>query len=57
MRIGLPAGLKSLGMKQADIPKAVEIVASAKFANPRPVSREDIENLITQAFHGAPPKF
>jgi hypothetical protein len=44
-------------MKEADIPKAAEIVASGKFVNPRPVTREDIKNLITQAFHGAPPKF
>jgi maleylacetate reductase len=57
VRIGLPTGLKGLGMKEADIPKAVDIVASAKFVNPRPVSRGDIANLITQAFHGEPPKF
>ena len=30
-------------MKEADIPKAVELVAAAKFVNPRPVSRDDIE--------------
>jgi len=46
VRIGLPTGLKGLGMKEADIPKAVEIVAAGKFANPRPVSRDDIEDLI-----------
>ena len=57
VRIGLPTGLKGLGMKEADLPKAVEIVAAGKFVNPRPVSRDDIENLITQAFHGEAPKF
>ena len=57
VRIGLPTGLKELGMKEADIPKAVDLVAAATFVNPRPVSREDIANLITQAFHGAPPRF
>jgi maleylacetate reductase len=57
VRIGLPTGLKGLGMNEADIPKAVDIVAAGKFVNPRPVSREDIANLITQAFHGEPPKF
>jgi maleylacetate reductase len=57
VRIGLPTGLKDLGMKEADIPKAVDIVAAAKFVNPRPVSREDLENLITQAYHGEPPRF
>jgi alcohol dehydrogenase class IV len=57
VRIGLPTGLKELGMKEADIPRAVELVAAAKFVNPRPVSRDDIVNLITQAFHGDPPRF
>jgi maleylacetate reductase len=57
LRIGLPTGLKGLDMQEADIPKAVEIVAAGKFVNPRPVSREDIANLITQAYHGEPPKF
>ena len=42
VRIGLPTGLKGLGMKEADIPKAVEVVAAGKFVNPRPVSRDDI---------------
>jgi maleylacetate reductase len=57
VRIGLPTGLKGLGMKEADIPKAVDIVAAGKFVNPRPVSRDDIADLITQAFHGEPPRF
>jgi maleylacetate reductase len=57
VRIGLPTGLKDLGMKETDIPKAIELVAAAKFVNPRPTSRDDIKNLITQAFHGGPPRF
>jgi alcohol dehydrogenase class IV len=57
VRIGLPTGLKGLGMNEADIPRAVEHVAAAKFVNPRSVSRADIENLVTQAFHGEPPRF
>jgi maleylacetate reductase len=57
VRIGLPTGLKDLGMKEADIPKAVDLVAAAKFVNPRPVSRDDLQSLITQAFHGEPPRF
>jgi maleylacetate reductase len=56
-RIGLPTGLKGLGMKEADISKAVDVVAAAKFVNPRPVSREDLLDLITQAYHGDPPRF
>jgi maleylacetate reductase len=57
VRIGLPTGLKGIGMNEADIPKAIDIVAAGKFVNPRPVTRDDIANLVTQAFHGDPPKF
>jgi maleylacetate reductase len=57
VRIGLPTGLKGIGMNEADIAKAVDIVAAGKFVNPRPVTRDDIANLITQAFHGEPPNF
>jgi maleylacetate reductase len=57
VRIGLPTGLKVLGIKESDIPKAVALVAAAKFVNPRPVSVDDLDNLITQAFHGEPPRF
>jgi maleylacetate reductase len=57
VRIGLPTGLKGIGMNEADIPKAVDIVAAGKFVNPRPVTRDDIANLITQAFHGDSPRF
>jgi maleylacetate reductase len=57
VRVGLPTGLQQLGMKETDIPEAVALVAAAKFVNPRPVSRDDIANLITQAFHGEPPRY
>jgi maleylacetate reductase len=57
VRIRLPTGLKELGMKEGDIPRAVELVSAAKFVNPRPVSRDDFFNLITQACHGEAPRF
>jgi maleylacetate reductase len=54
---GLSTGLKDLGMREADIPRAVETVAKRTFPNPRPASPADIENVIRQAFAGAPPRF
>jgi maleylacetate reductase len=57
VRIGLPTGLNGLGMKEADIPKAVDTAAAGKFVNPRQVTRGDIENLITQAYYGEAPRF
>jgi alcohol dehydrogenase class IV len=57
VRIGLPTGFKGLGMRQQDIGKAIEVVAAAKITHPRPVSPADVENIITQAYAGEPPRF
>jgi maleylacetate reductase len=57
VRIGLPTGLKDVGMQEKDIGKAVEVVAAAKITHPRPVSKADLTNIITQAYAGAPPSF
>lgn len=57
VRIGLPTGLKDIGMREADIGKAVEVVAAAKITHPKPVSPADLANIIAQAFAGAPPRF
>ncbi len=57
VRIGLPTGLKDVGMQEKDIEKAVEVVAAAKITHPRPVSKADLTNIITQAYAGAPPSF
>jgi maleylacetate reductase len=54
---GLSTGLKGLGLKETDIPRAVDIVAKRKFPNPRPASPADIENVIRQAYAGQPPHF
>jgi maleylacetate reductase len=54
---GLSTGLKDLGLREADIPRAVDIVAKRKFPTPRPCSPADIETVIRQAFAGAPPRF
>ena len=55
--IGLPTGFKDLGMREEDIGKAVEVVAAAKIAHPKPVSPADLQNIIAQAYAGAPPRF
>jgi maleylacetate reductase len=57
VRIGLPTGFKDLGMREEDIGKAVEVVAAAKIAHPKPVAKADVLNIITQAYAGAPPRF
>jgi len=57
VRLGLPTGLKGLGMREADLDKAVEIVGAVKIAHPRPVSKADLANVIRQAYFGEPPRF
>ncbi len=55
LRLGLAAGLKHLGMRQDDIPKAAAVVSAVKFPNPRPVTSGDLLDLITAAYAGEPP--
>ena len=57
VRLNIPTGLKDLGMQESDLEAAVDSLRDRRFANPRPVSRADLLELITQAFHGAPPRF
>jgi maleylacetate reductase len=56
-RIGLPTGLKGLGMREEDIGKAVDVVSAVKITHPKAVSKTDLVNVITQAYAGAPPRF
>ena len=57
VRLGIPTGLKDLGMKESDIEDAANFIGATPFANPRPVSRADLVEFITQCYHGAPPRF
>jgi len=57
VRLGLPTGLKALGLREDDLGKAVEIVAAVKITHPRVVSRADLAEIIRQAFSGEPPQF
>jgi maleylacetate reductase len=57
VRLGLPTGLKGLGMREQDIAKAVEVVSAVKIAHPRSVSKAELAEVIRQAYWGEPPKF
>jgi maleylacetate reductase len=57
VRLGLPTGLKDLGLSEADIGKAVDVVSAVKIEHPRPVAKADLAEIILQAYHGAPPRF
>ncbi len=57
VRLGLPTGLKDLGLREADIGKAVEVASAVKIEHPRPVTKADLAEIIRQAYNGAPPRF
>ena len=57
VRLGLPTGLKGLGLREEDVAKAVEVVSAVKIAHPRPVSKADLTEVIRQAYFGEPPRF
>jgi maleylacetate reductase len=57
VRLGLPTGLKGLGMREEDLAKAVDVVAAVKITHPRPVAKADLAEIIRQAFVGEPPQF
>ncbi|NJS37814.1 MAG: maleylacetate reductase [Rhodobacteraceae bacterium] len=47
-----PLTLKSLGLTEADLDRATEIATRNPYANPRPVTRDGIRNLLQQAYDG-----
>ena len=57
VRLGLPTGLKGLGLREDDIAKAVDVVAAVKITHPRPVGKADLANIIGQAYAGEPPRY
>jgi maleylacetate reductase len=57
VRIGLPTGLQGLGMREQDIGKAVDVVSAMKITHPRPATKSDLFEILSQAFFGEPPLF
>ncbi|MFF5288429.1 maleylacetate reductase [Paractinoplanes globisporus] len=54
-RLGAPRSLRSLGMAESDIDRIAAIVADATFPNPRPVTRQDVGDLLRAAWAGTQP--
>jgi maleylacetate reductase len=50
--IGAPLRLSDLGLKETDLDRAAEIATKNPYANPRPVSRDGIRQLLQQAHDG-----
>ena len=50
--VNAPLRLADLGLKEADLDRAAEIATKNPYANPRPVSRDGIRQLLQQAYDG-----
>jgi maleylacetate reductase len=50
--VGAPLRLADLGLTETDLDRAAEIATRNPYANPRPVSRDGIRQLLQQAYDG-----
>lgn len=50
--VGAPLRLADLGLTEPDLDRAAEIATKNPYANPRPVSRDGIRQLLQQAYDG-----
>ena len=55
-RLGAPVALSAIGMKEADLDRAVSLAAARPYPNPRPLEAEPLRRLLTDAFHGRAPQ-
>ena len=53
--LGVPRSLQDLGMAEADVPRVVDLAAANPYANPRPVSHDDLSRLVLAAWAGERP--
>lgn len=53
---GAPAGLKDIGLKESDLPRAADLALGNPYHNPAPLERGRLERLLLDAFHGNPPR-
>ncbi|MFE3202348.1 maleylacetate reductase [Embleya sp. NPDC059237] len=51
-RLGVPAGLRDLGVDRADLRRVADEVWANPYANPRPVTRPELDGLLHAAWEG-----
>jgi alcohol dehydrogenase class IV len=54
-RLGLPKTLAEIGMPESGIDRAADMAVLNAYANPRPVDRASVRELIAAAYRGDPP--
>lgn len=53
--VGGPTSLRGLGMAEADLARAAELAVAQPYPNPRDPTREGVEALLIDAWHGRRP--
>jgi maleylacetate reductase len=53
--VGAPSSLEGLGMDEADLDRAAELIADPPASNPRSASVSDVRGILDNAFHGRRP--
>jgi len=54
-QLGLPTSLKALGMPKGGLERALELVLTDGYWNPRPMEAEPLRQLLRRAFDGSAP--
>lgn len=55
-RLGAPTALRDIGMREADLDRAAELATRNPYANPAPVTRAGVRELLDDAFFGRRPR-
>ena len=53
---GVPSSLRALGLPEDGVARAVDVTLAQPYWNPRPLEREGILSLLTDAWHGRRPR-
>jgi maleylacetate reductase len=54
-RLGAPPSLAAIGLRAADLDRAVALATGAPYPNPRPVTPGAVRRLLADALAGGPP--
>jgi maleylacetate reductase len=54
-RLGAPRSLRELGMAEAGIARVAQQAVATPYANPRPVTQDEVSGLLRAAWAGEPP--
>ncbi|WP_396331110.1 maleylacetate reductase [Burkholderia anthina] len=54
--LGIPTGLREIGMQESDLERACEIALANPYWNPRPIEHEPLLSLLHDAWTGSAPR-